>query len=196
MSKERGVLVEPDGALERRVLAGRPHKTLTSTQERVADLASRMILHGGDPEDIRILLIALARYESRIRCFNREEKELRERAMVTAARWQANLQQSWPKSNNQIAVSPELEATTVAEMVRADIRTRVRRHFEEFVSEKPGIEPIWLLNEILEITNSGEDMAKAIFYSLDDAGIYVRVPSQHEARVREFIALLDPESAN
>jgi len=53
-----------------------------------------------------------------------------------------------------------------------------------------GIEPVWVLNEVLEDVNNGEDLGKAFHYALDHAGIYIRVPAEHEESVREYLEAL------
>jgi hypothetical protein len=54
-------------AAERKPPIERPHKNLTQTQEEVANLASDILLNGGEREDVNLLLTALLRHRVRRR---------------------------------------------------------------------------------------------------------------------------------
>jgi hypothetical protein len=87
-------------------------------------------------------------------------------------------------------------ARPVTEMLSANIRASARQQFDRFLTDARGIEPVWLLNEILENYNSDQDMGDAIYSPMDRAEIYVRVPPEHKERIEEFVAFLQKEEAD
>jgi hypothetical protein len=184
--------------------AERPHKTLTKTQEEIADLASDLILNGGAHEDVDLMLTALLRHEYRRFSFGgrstfRTPTQNDQLAHEHAARWlhdrYRHLSAHWPAAKPEAKDAQNAPAPkTVAEMVRANVRGSLQNAFDEFMTDGHGIEPAWLLNEILEDANNEGDLALAIHYALDQSQIYVRVPVKHHERIQEFVEFLEEEA--
>ena len=194
---------------ERKTAVERPHKNLTQTQEQVADIASDILLNGGAREDIELVLGALARNHYRNMSFARgpvgggslSAAQLDARATAYATRiredWYRDLAKHWPERKAEAEGSERVPvARPVTEMVSANIRASARRQFEDFLTDARGIEPVWLLNEILENYNSEQDMGEAIYSPMDRAEIYVRVPPEHKERIEEFVAFLQKEETD
>jgi len=192
--------------VERKTAVERPHKNLTQTQEWVADIASDILLNGGAREDLELVLGALARHHYRNQSFTRGPLEhgslsaaqLDANATAYATRlredWYRDLAKHWPERKTETE-DPERGAAArpVTEMVRANIRASAQAKFEEFLTDATGIEPVWLLNEVLDNFNSGRDIGEAIWDAMDRAEIYVRVPYEHKERIEEFVAFLQKE---
>ena len=189
---------------ERKTAVERPHKNLTQTQEEIADLASNMLLNGGARQDLDLLLTALARHQYRNMSFARgpldrgsssaDEINARaeERAALLTEDWYRDLARHWPEPKAEAeGFESGSVARPVTEMVSANIRASARQQFDQFLTDVHGIEPVWLVNEILENVNSGSDMGEAIYYPMDRAEIYVRVPWEHRQRIEEFVAFLE-----
>jgi hypothetical protein len=66
---------------------------------------------------------------------------------------------------------------------------------KNFISDSAGVEASWLFNEVLASHNVGEDIAEEFCSIMDTAGIYVRVPWRHKARIQEFVQFLEKERA-
>lgn len=174
----------------------RPHKGLTAIQEELADLASQIILYGGLRQDVELFLTALIRHQYRHRSF-----VLAEHAEIVAIRQQdivrwvasayAELRKDWPATRGAPATVEQPVASTVAELVRANVRDSLRDQFERFLTDENGIESAWLLNEILQYVESGDDLTKAIYHAMDRAHIYIRVPNIYAKQVREYLELLE-----
>ena len=192
---------------ERQAAVARPHKNLTQTQEQVADIASDILLNGGARQDLELLLGALARHHYRNQSFSRGPLEsgslsaaqLDANATAYATRlredWYRDLAKHWPERKAEVEDSERGSATRpVTEMVRANIRASAQAQFEQFLTDTDGIEPVWLLNEILDNVNAGIDMGEAIYSTMDRAEIYVRVPPEHKERIEEFVAFLQKET--
>jgi hypothetical protein len=79
-------------------------------------------------------------------------------------------------------------------MVRANIRESLKEEIDQFLTDREGIEAVWLLREIIEDVNAGHDLAKAVWYRFDRADMYVRVPSRHKERIQEFAKFLEGEA--
>lgn len=193
-----GILPKPESRINYKKLS-RPHKHLSATQEELADLASQMILDGGAQEDIELLLTALARHQYRNYSFNHLDgglpdfaRRCKERVPLVLARWNADLRQDWARKEveHESASVSTAKYKTITDMVRADIRRSIRSEFEQFLSDRE-VEPIWALNEILEYVNAGEDLGTAIYYVMDRADIYIRVPDVYAKQVREYVELLE-----
>jgi len=193
-------------AIETRTAVERPHKNLTQIQEEVADIASDILLNGGARQDLELLLGALARHHYRNMSFSRGRLEsgslsaaqldasAREYATTIREDWYWDLSKHWPERKAEAEDSERASAARpVTEMVRANIRASAQAHFEQFLTDTDGIEPIWLLNEVLENFNSGRDLGEAIWDAMDRAEIYVKVPYEHKDRIEEFVASLEKE---
>jgi len=192
---------------ERQAAVARPHKNLTQTQEQVADIASDILLNGGAREDVELVLEALGRHNYRNMSFSREPLErgslsaaqldARATAYATKVReeWYRDLAKHWPERKAEAeGVERGSVARPVTEMVSANIRESARQQFDQFLTDARGIEPVWLLNEILENFNADLDMGEAIYSPMDRAEIYVRVPPEHKERIEEFVTFLQKET--
>lgn len=180
----------------------RPHKNLTQTQEELADLASDILLNGGAREDVDLLLTALLRHRLVRKSFAaREEEGGREMANGHAERFREGyyleLAKNWP-----VKPAPEpyvhysqRPERPVTEMVRANIREKFMHAVKDFLKDTDGIEPIWLLKEVLEDFNNGDDLCDAVWYAFDRADMYVRVPHRHKERIEAFVKLLEGAAA-
>jgi len=185
---------------ERKTAVERPHKDLTEIQEQVADLASDILLNGGAREDVDPLLTALLRHRMRRMSFNRgpdaigadeSNRSAHESAALLADKFYQHLAKHWPEKKDRSEHRPPKPVpNSVAEMMRANVRQSLREEFDAFLTDEAGIEPVWLLNQVLHLTNCGDDLAEHFCGVMDVAGIYVRVPWEHKARVEEFVAFL------
>jgi hypothetical protein len=183
----------------------RPHRELTRMQEEVADLASEMILNGGNREDVIPFLAALYRRRERNRGSwktpEQWEKDAQSRGFKNAEDAYQSLMRHWPEpvgkpSKEEASTTREPKLTTVREMVQADLRARLREQVESFLSKSEGFEPVWLLSEILSDHESTySDLAEAISANVDKYDTYVRVYWRNADKVREFIKLIDPKES-
>lgn len=180
----------------------RPHKTLTRTQEEMADLASDLLLNGGAYDDVNLLLTALLRHQYRRYSFGgrseynspeKQEQGAAQHAERRRPQHYMSLFTCWPKEA-PIADGKPVLPKTVTEMVRANIRGSLEDAFDAFMTDSEGIEPCWLLNEILQDANNEGDLAKGIHYALDQSTVYVRVPLKHHERIEEFVEFLEKEA--
>jgi hypothetical protein len=175
----------------------RPHKDLTRIQEEVADLASDILLNGGTKEDVDSILTALLRHRYKRLSFAQRKPadEMEKEANAEASRYKESYYQRlckhWPEKRQETADEPIGPERPVKEMVRANIRESLLDKVEQLLTDTDGIETVWLLNEIVENINSGEEPGEAISQVLDRAEIYVRVPWQHKKRIEEFVAFLE-----
>jgi hypothetical protein len=117
-------------------------------------------------------------------------------AALLADKFYQHLAKHWPEKKDGSDRRPaEPVPNTVAEMMRANVRESLREEFDAFLTDEAGIEPVWLFNEVLRLTNCGDDLVRQFCNILDTAGIYVRVPWQHKKRIEEFVAFLEKEEA-
>jgi hypothetical protein len=185
--------------------AKRPHKDLTRTQEEIADIASNILLYGGAQQDVDLILTALARHQYMHLSFAKHAKgddlaelyqKANEYAKIYRERWYRALCQHWPEKKDERDNKPaSLSERPVTEMVRANIRESLRDRVERLLTDNNGIEAIWLLAEIVNDINNGHEPGEAIWFALDRADMYVRVPRKHKKRIEEFVAFLEKEEA-
>jgi hypothetical protein len=195
VNTKKPAAAEPKTAVER------PHKDLTEVQEQVADLASDILLNGGAREDVDLLLKALLRHRIRRMSFNRgpwaidaaeSDRSANGSAILLADKVYQHLAKYWPEKKDGSEHRPTKPVpNTVAEMMRANVRQSLREEFDEFLTDEAGIEPVWLFNQVLHLTNCGNDLVEHFCRIMDTAGIYVRVPWEHKERVKEFVAFLE-----
>ena len=186
-------------------ISERPHKNLSQSQEEIADICSDIVLNGGAREDVSTLLTILARHSYMHRSFARgrsrvDHEELAASAERYAARmnqeWYVDLAKHWSAQREETKDEPaQLGQRPVTEMVRANIRESLREAFDEFLADSDGIEPAWLLHEIIDVANGEKDLAIGIRYALRDSSIYVRVPAKLKARVEDFVKFLEGAAA-
>ena len=182
----------------------RPHKDLSPVQEEVADLASRILLNGGEREEVETFLRALALYQWKQKSFMKSPRiNQSEDAALTSTRvtrtvdhWYLELAKHWPAKPS---VTParhysEQPERPVTEMVRANIRESFKEEIDHFLTDREGIEPVWLLREVIEEVNAGQELATAIWFAFDRADMYVRVPHRHKERIQEFAKFLEGEA--
>ena len=189
---------------EHKTAVERPHKDLTQTQEEVADLASDILLNGGAREDVDLLLTALLRHRVRRMSPGRHFAATDPAKADRDANWSANylaekfyrsLAQHWPERKDEPTNMQESPAPkTVAEMMRTNIRVSAREQFEEFITDSEGLEAVWLINEVLRFHNCGADIVEEFCDVMETAGMYVRVPWKHKARIEEFVNFLQKEA--
>jgi hypothetical protein len=188
---------------QRSTAVERPHRNLTRIQEEVADIASDILLYGGSRQDLDLILTALARHNYMHMSFARHQsgpkpvelyKSANEYANARREEWYRHLCQHWPETKAEAEDQQKnTEPRPVTEMVRANIRESLRDAIDEILTDTDGIETIWLLNEIVSDIKTGIDPGEAIYYAMDTAEIYVRVPRAHQKRIEEFVAFLEKE---
>jgi hypothetical protein len=182
----------------RRPPSVKPHRDLTPTQDEVADLASDLIMNGGSQQDLSLFLRALLRHEYRKHGFGK--KASTDHIDATVSQWldrsSQRIMKQWPdpiEGSNVEGVKPK----TVVEMAQANVRRELKDQFAEFLAREDGLEPIWLLNDILTYcTSAGYDLAEAFAVVMDADDIYVRVPWSQADKVRAFVKLLDDGESN
>jgi hypothetical protein len=121
--------------------------------------------------------------------------ELEEKAKAFANnhkdKYYQQLCKHWPEKRQETEEEPSDRERPVVEMMRANVRASLREKVDELLANARDIETIWLLNEIVEDINSGDEPGEAIFRAMDRADIYVRVPWEHKKRIEEFVAFLE-----
>jgi thymidylate synthase ThyX len=120
----------------------RPHKDLTEIQEEIASLASDILLNGGAREDVDLMLTALLRHRVRRtsggRHFQAEDPAKADQganwsAQHLAERFYQGLAKHWPEKRPASADTPQKPApTTVADLMRTNVRAHLIENFEEF----------------------------------------------------------------
>ncbi len=181
-----------------------PWRTLPEIQQEVAEVASDMIVNGGDQEDVGLLITAVLRHKwrrymsRRPKSLDDTEKEVDEAALNYAARGKQDrykkLARYWPDEQPTTTTTPDKpKATTVVEMVRDNFRKKAREAFEDFMANSGVPEEVHLLGEILELAAQGNPLIEAISIELQDAHTYVHVPDKHVARVRDFLKFLEDD---
>jgi hypothetical protein len=191
-----------------RPASAKPHRELTKTQAEIADLASRLIIEGGNREDVMPFLAALYRHQYRNMSFygsahhTPEQWEDATQAMGNRDAGQAfnHLMRLWPepdsghsKGENEDGPKP----TTVKEIAQADITRRLRDSFEQLLTDQNGLEGKWLLNEVLEYHDSVKsDLLEAFTYCIDADQTYIQVPWSQADKVRAFVKLIDEKEAD
>jgi hypothetical protein len=188
-------------------LSERPHINLTETQEELCKLAADMLTEGGDREDVLLLLSALDRHQYRRRFRSlKDSKEVEkevEKRQAKNKHWisalHEELSKDWPTqpSLDRRLRTPPPKSNAIAEIARVGVRRRLLDSFKEFMRHQEGVEALWVLNEILENVNSGnEEMAEAFSMIVDQSpDVYLRVPYAHLGKVKEFVSLLRKEGA-
>jgi hypothetical protein len=185
--------------------AERPHKGLTQTQEEIADLASDILLNGGRREDLIPMLSGLLRHQRRRRSYTgpreyrsaeKAEQEVADYADSYKDQWYRDLAKLWPEKKVEVE-DDSAGPTAVKAMVQADLRRWLRGHFEQFLTDTNGLEPIWLLNEVLEyVESTSGDLAEAFAQAIGSADTYVRVPVEHKKRIEEYVEFLTKEKSD
>lgn len=189
-----------------------PKRALTTTQTAFLDLAGDLIVNGGDPEDLQMLVSAVLKHEEmhfqrmrdpRHRDSSSPRDEARRKAAAehverNGVKRAAELIAKWPEP----AVPREdRPATTATEMAREDIRHLLREHFEQFLVRGTPEEQRLLCGVFgyWETSNIGPferetycPLVENFMMELGSSDTFVRVSEKHVERVREFVALLEP----
>jgi hypothetical protein len=177
----------------RRPPSEKPQKDLTPTQEEIADLASDLIMNGGSRQDLDPFIRVLLRHQYRkfIHAQDASEATVNEYANRWCEQHALRLVKQWPEPIKRPAAD-DTKPKTVAEMARANVRHELRDHFEDsFAESTDGLEPLWMLNEILTYcTDTGYDLVKAFTAAMDLDDTYVRVPWSQADKVRALVALI------
>jgi hypothetical protein len=190
-------ITKKQAPLARKPTSVKPHRDLTPTQEEVADLASDLLINGGSQQDLYLLLTALFRHQYRKFSFAKEATEatVAARAEQWLHRSSQQIIKHWPEPVEDPAKEPT--PTTVKEIARTNVRRELQMQYEEFVTRTYGLEPIWMLNEILEYCTSGAyDLAKSFAVVMDADDTYVRVPWSQADKVRAFVELIAEKESN
>jgi len=184
--------------------ADAPKRELTDLQSMICDLASDLIIRGGQPEDVDQILLTVSRHASR-RMFptidhdtiTNDEAGMR----GNIAGWRKRLARLWPKAED---ATLEIELTiekTLSEQMRMDLRSQLASHFNEFVWRARWHELHLMrdvLNEFATISmgptnDEAECILAAAFMNQIGQGetTYVKVPKEHIKLVEEYAKLLD-----
>ncbi|MGC2660221.1 MAG: hypothetical protein WA324_19860 [Bryobacteraceae bacterium] len=173
-----------------------PFTKLTEEQAECCDLASDLLLHGGQRRVFDQFLSALMQHRYARYNFSRtvepEElaKEMRKFGDLNSlgnARRRTRLMKAWPEPVPEV---DEPVPTALRDMAAYNIREDLRESFDNFVGEAR-IEDLWLINELLHYVFSGFDLGETMRGLLYESGLFVRVPQRHKERVEKFVAMLE-----
>jgi hypothetical protein len=182
----------------RKPASEKPQGDLTPTQEEMSDLASDLIMNGGSRQDLDPFIRVLLRHQFRkfVCAENTSEATVNEYANQWFEQHTVRLVKQWPEPIKRPAAD-DTKPKTVAEMARANVRRELRDHFEDFFADaRDGVEPLWMLNEILTYcTDTGYDLVKAFTAAMDLDDTYVRVPWSQADKVRAFAKLIDDKES-
>jgi hypothetical protein len=183
----------------RRPTIEKPQRDLTPTQEEMADLASDLIMNGGSRQDLDPFVRVLLRHQFRkfICAQDTSEATVNEYANRWFEQHSVRLVKQWSDPIKR-PTADDTKPKTVAELARANVRHELRDHFEDFFADaRDGVEPLWMLNEILTYcTDTGYDLVKAFTAALDLDDTYVRVPWSQADKVRAFVKLIEEREAD
>jgi hypothetical protein len=166
--------------------ADAPKRELTDLQSMICDLASDLIIRGGQPEDVDQILLTVSRHASR-RMFPTIDHD-------TITNDEAGMR-------GNIAGWRKRIEKTLSEQMRMDLRSQLASHFNEFVWRARWHELHLMrdvLNEFATISmgptnDEAECILAAAFMNQIGQGetTYVKVPKEHIKLVEEYAKLLD-----
>jgi hypothetical protein len=179
----------------KRTLSAPPPTNLTEDQVHYCDLAADLLTCGGQPQLFGRLFDVLTQHEYARYSWTRDTdptelpKRMREYANQDQPRnagLKARLMNAWPA---QIRNAKEPMPAHVRDIAATNIRNQLRYEFENFISETK-FESLWLLWDVLNSVNGGENLAEAFNYQVHESGNFVQVPHHHEERVEQFLKTL------
>lgn len=171
----------------------RPPK-LPEIQEQIAELASDLIMNGGDRRSVDKLLEAVIRHSTLRRFSTFKDQTCREElAEQHAAEWRAGwyrrLARHWPENSPAIQ---KAKTVTITDLLASNVRLDVESSFQSFIRNVEGFTDLFLLRDILRDVDSGNgELGEAFAHQLAQCHTYVKVSWKYADRVREFARLLE-----
>jgi len=172
-------------------------RELTPAQESILDFAGDLVVNGGDLVNLKMLVRAVTAHEWAVQhSTHAHDNELSDAASY-AESWHeakaAEIMKAWP---DPLPAKEERPAKTATEMVRANVREKLRVRFEEFLYEGQP-EELRLLESILALYESegpGEfecRLAEVFMYELGSKDTFVRVARGQVTAVKNFVNFLN-----